>query len=48
MRDTLIDRYFGVKLDLVWEVIEKDLPDFMTNIEAILSTLPQTPDPASG
>jgi uncharacterized protein with HEPN domain len=26
MRDTLIHRYFGVKLELVWQVVESDLP----------------------
>jgi uncharacterized protein with HEPN domain len=40
MRDTLIHRYFGVKLDLVWQVVESHLPPFLKRIEAILSALP--------
>ncbi|HXG12660.1 MAG TPA: DUF86 domain-containing protein [Gemmataceae bacterium] len=42
MRDTLIHRYFGVKLDLVWQVVERDLPDFLKRVEAMLSALPPT------
>jgi len=41
MRDTLIHRYFGVKLDLVWQVVEKDLPRFQERAAQILSSLPQ-------
>jgi uncharacterized protein with HEPN domain len=44
MRDTLIHRYFGVNLDLVWQVVAKDLPEFQTEIESILNTLPPVPD----
>jgi uncharacterized protein with HEPN domain len=39
MRDTLIHRYFGVKLDLVWQVVEDDLPGFKTRVETILKTI---------
>lgn len=42
MRDTLIHRYFGVKLDLVWQVVEKDLPAFKTRVEEILKQNPPT------
>src|SRR6266566_415211 len=28
MRDTLIHRYFGVNVELVWQVVQKDLPAF--------------------
>jgi uncharacterized protein with HEPN domain len=45
MRDTLIHRYFGVKLDLVWQVVEADLPGFKSRIEAILDAAPPTPSP---
>ncbi len=27
MRDILIHEYFGVDLELTWEVVEKDIPD---------------------
>lgn len=40
MRDTLIHRYFGVKLDLVWQVVEKDLPDFKARVDAMLNSMP--------
>jgi uncharacterized protein with HEPN domain len=40
MRDTLIHRYFGVKLDLVWQVVETHLTPFKTRVQTILDTLP--------
>jgi uncharacterized protein with HEPN domain len=44
MRDTLIHRYFGVKLALVWEVVEKDLPGFIIRVHELLkATEPPTP-----
>ncbi|MHA2219414.1 MAG: HepT-like ribonuclease domain-containing protein, partial [Candidatus Hodarchaeales archaeon] len=27
MRDILIHKYFGIDLELTWEVVEKDIPD---------------------
>ena len=33
MRDKLIHEYFGVNLELVWEVIESDLPVLKQSIE---------------
>lgn len=36
MRDLLIHRYFGVKLELVWAVVEDELPDFRTAIVGML------------
>src|SRR5207248_3133830 len=45
MRNTLIHRYFGVKLDLVWQVVADDLPNFKTRIETILQSMPP---PAQG
>jgi uncharacterized protein with HEPN domain len=47
MRDTLIHRYFGVKLDLVWQVVEKDLPDFIRQVDAIIKAL-DAAEPGSG
>lgn len=46
MRDTLIHRYFGVKLELVWQVVANDLPTFKPQVEAILKSLPPS-SPAS-
>src|SRR5438034_2163425 len=40
MRDTLIHRYFGVNLDLVWQVVEHDMPRFSSQIDEILKGLP--------
>jgi uncharacterized protein with HEPN domain len=36
LRDLLIHRYFGVKLDTVWEAIERELPDLRQAIERML------------
>jgi uncharacterized protein with HEPN domain len=36
MRDLLIHRYFGVKLESVWEVIESELPAFQVAITRML------------
>ena len=35
MRDILIHQYFGVDLDLTWQVIEKDLPRLKRQISDI-------------
>jgi uncharacterized protein with HEPN domain len=37
MRDILIHHYFGVNLDLVWQVVEKHLPEFSSRVEEILA-----------
>lgn len=39
MRDKLIHHYFGVRLEEVWNVVEKDLPVLIPSLEALLSTL---------
>lgn len=36
MRDKLIHMYFGVKLDLVWETINNELPELKKQIYKIL------------
>jgi uncharacterized protein with HEPN domain len=36
MRDKLIHGYFGVKLNLVWETVKKNLPDLKKQISEIL------------
>jgi len=35
MRDILIHQYFGIDLNLTWEVIEKDLPKLKKQIVSI-------------
>jgi len=37
MRDIVIHEYFGVNLDLVWDVVEKSLPPFRTRVEELLA-----------
>ncbi|MCX5750195.1 MAG: DUF86 domain-containing protein [Candidatus Saganbacteria bacterium] len=36
LRDVLIHEYFGVDLDILWDVIKKKLPDLKKKISAIL------------
>lgn len=36
MRDVLIHEYFGVDLNLLWNVVKKDLPDLKRKISKIL------------
>jgi uncharacterized protein with HEPN domain len=38
MRDKLIHEYFGVNLLLVWEVVERELPEFKKSISKILQS----------
>ena len=39
MRDRLIHDYFGVNLDIVWEVVTTDLPAIEAEIKSILDNL---------
>lgn len=34
-RDKIIHKYFGVNLDIVWEIIQEDLPDLKKKLERI-------------
>lgn len=43
MRDKLIHDYFGVNVQLVWDVVERDLPVLYEKVKALLATLPATP-----
>ena len=36
MRDKLIHEYFGVDLELVWDVVERDLPSLRPRIQALV------------
>ncbi|MBI2060889.1 MAG: DUF86 domain-containing protein [Nitrospirae bacterium] len=36
MRNILVHDYFGVDVDRVWAVVERDLPELMLLLEAIL------------
>ena len=39
MRDKMIHEYFGVNLQLVWEVVERDLAHLKEKVEAVLREL---------
>lgn len=43
MRDKLIHDYFGVNLQLVWEVVERDLPILKQKIVRLLEALGEKP-----
>lgn len=38
MRNKIIHEYFGVDLELVWEVVKKDTPELRQKVENILSS----------
>lgn len=37
MRDKLIHDYFGVNLNIVWEVVEKEIPSLKEKIDILLA-----------
>jgi uncharacterized protein with HEPN domain len=39
MRDILVHRYFGIDLDLTWEVIQRDLPKLKQESSRIMREL---------
>jgi len=36
MRNVLVHQYFGIDLDLVWQVVSTDVPDLKRRVTAIL------------
>ena len=38
MRDKLIHEYFGVNLEVVWQVVERDIPELKQHLTEILSS----------
>ncbi len=42
MRDKLIHDYFGINLQLVWDVVEHDLPVLRLKVSQLLEDLGQT------
>ncbi|NGZ02694.1 MAG: DUF86 domain-containing protein [Nitrospira sp. WS238] len=44
MRDKLIHDYFGVNVELVWEVVERDLPVLYEKVQQLLAASPSTPN----
>ena len=47
MRDKLIHEYFGVDLNLVWDVVATGLPEFDRKISEILKTLNPSQSPGT-
>jgi len=45
MRDKMIHEYFGIDLELVWRVVERDLPALEAAVAALLGTA-DSPDRA--
>jgi len=39
MRDRLIHQYFGADLDLVWNVVGRELPGFAEAVDELLSRM---------
>ena len=39
MRNLLIHHYFGIDIEAVWSVVERDIPELKLNIQAILHRL---------
>ena len=37
MRDKVIHDYFGVNLEVIWGLVDKDLPDLDTAVASLLS-----------
>lgn len=38
-RDKVIHNYFGVNLEIVWNIIKQDLPDLRKKVEKILGSI---------
>ena len=39
LRDRLIHHYFGINLDIVWQIISAELPDVALDTEAIIRNM---------
>ncbi len=39
LRDILIHEYFGVDLEIVWDIVKNKLPDLKSKIEKIISKI---------
>jgi uncharacterized protein with HEPN domain len=39
MRNRIIHEYFNVDLNIVWEVVQKDLPELKGQVKTILSEM---------
>ena len=43
MRNILVHHYFGIDVPVVWNVVERDLPDLKQKVSALLQPLPGQP-----
>lgn len=41
MRDVLVHHYFGVRIDVVWGVVNDELPEVVRSLEEFLASLPR-------
>jgi len=41
VRDKLIHDYFGVNFDIVWQIVQNELPAVAVAVEQILATMPK-------
>ena len=39
MRHILVHDYFGIDTDIVWDVVERDLPTLKRQLEDLLATI---------
>jgi uncharacterized protein with HEPN domain len=39
MRNLLVHQYFGIDLEAVWSVVERDIPELKLNVQTILNSL---------
>jgi len=38
-RDRIIHQYFGINLEIIWNIIKKDIPKLKVNLDKILKEL---------
>lgn len=44
MRDLVIHKYFGIDLELTWEIVIRDIPDLKIKILAIKKNIKSSDD----
>jgi uncharacterized protein with HEPN domain len=42
-RDRLIHGYFGINLDIVWNIVKQELPSFLISIQEVLKKIAHAP-----
>jgi uncharacterized protein with HEPN domain len=45
-RNVVVHDYLGVDLEQIWHIVERDLPEFKSHIEALLIGIDESPPPA--